>query len=105
MTFWRKTDHIAPGQCKSGRRILMKLTGKPPANTAEDMVKRIAKNRMEMPLEWLEKRVCHELYAEELRLTHFTSDIGLCGREFFRDEASLLLASIRPEFGFICEGE
>jgi hypothetical protein len=83
--------------------LQMKLTGEPPCNAAEMMVKKIAGERLELPLEWLEKQLCHELYAEELRLTSYTADIGLCGRELFRKEASLMLAKIRPEFGYICK--
>jgi hypothetical protein len=101
--FWRKITCLVPRQRSPGRRLQMKLTGEPPSNSAERLVKKIAGNRRELPLEWLEKQVCHELHVEELRLTWYTTDIGIYGRDLFRKEASLMLAKIRPEFGYICQ--
>jgi hypothetical protein len=105
MKFWHKVICLVSRQHppSASHKLRMILTGEPPCNAAEELVKRIAGNRLELPLEWLEKQVCHELYVEELRLTSYTSDIGLCGRELFRKEVSLMLAKIRPEFGYICE--
>jgi hypothetical protein len=94
---------LASGRPAPEPNPFLKLTGKPSANTAEEMVKKIAGKRLELPLAWLEKKVCHELYVEELRLTRYAADIGLCGRELFHKEASILLAGIRPEFGYICK--
>jgi hypothetical protein len=103
--FWRKIACFMPRQSSSGRRALMKLTGEPPSNSTERLVKKVAGNRLELPLEWLEKQLCHELYVEELRLTWYTADIGLCNRELFQKEARLILDKIRPEFGYICESD
>jgi hypothetical protein len=101
--FWRKITCLVPRQRSPSHQLQMKLTGEPPSNSAERLVKKIAGNRRELPLEWLEKQVCHELHVEELRLTWYTADIGICGRDLFRQEASLILAKIRPEFGYICQ--
>jgi hypothetical protein len=99
--FWRKITCLVPRQRSSRRHLRIKLTGEPPSNSAERLVRKIAGDRRELPLEWLEKRVCHELHAEELRLTWYTADIGICGRDLFHKEASLMIAKIRPEFGYI----
>jgi hypothetical protein len=100
---WEKITCLVSGQLSSGRQPRLKLTGEPPSNDAEELVKKIAGDRKELPLEWLETKVCHELYAKELRLTRYTADIGICGREHFRREAKLILARIHREFGFIDE--
>ena len=81
----------------------MKLTGVPPSNDAEKLIKKVTGDRMEVTLEWLEKQVCHALYSEELRLTRYTADIGLCGRESFHDEANLVISKITPGFAHIFE--
>jgi hypothetical protein len=103
VALWQYISRLITARCHHSRSFRLKLTGEPPSNAAEKLIGKIAGNRREMPLEWLEKRVCHELYAEELRLTRYTADIGLCGRDLFHKEAGAILAGIRPEFGYICE--
>jgi hypothetical protein len=103
MALWQNFTRLIPGRRSSARRWQMKLTGQPPANPAEKLVQIIAGDRLELPLEWLRKKVCHELYVEELRLTRYMADIGLGGRDLFRREAGAVLSGVRPEFGSICE--
>jgi hypothetical protein len=103
MLFWDKIICLVSGRRSPRCSFQMKLTGKPPCNAAEKMVKKIAGDRLELPLEWLEKRICHELYVEELRQTWYTTDIGLCGRELFHEQAGNILGEITPGFGSICE--
>lgn len=105
MKFWNKIIYLVSRQHSPSlsRQLQMKLTGEPPHNAAEKLVKSVAGNRLELPLEWLEERVCHALYTEELRLSYYTADVGLWGRDLFRREARIILAEIRPEFGYVCE--
>jgi hypothetical protein len=105
MRFWDKIFCLVSKRRSTVCQFQMKLTGKPPSNGAEKMVKKIASGRLELPLDWLEKQICHELFIEELHLTWYTTDIGLCGRELFRDEASKILQEITPEFGYICKAD
>jgi hypothetical protein len=100
--FWQKITCLVSGQ-RSSVCLQMRLTGEPPCNAAEELVKKLSGSRLELPVDWLEKRIAHELYAEELRLTRHTAEIGLHGRAFFRKEAGVILAKIRPEFGRIRE--
>jgi hypothetical protein len=101
MLFWDKLTCLVSGWRSTGGRSRLRLTGKQPSNAAETMVKKIAGDRRELPLAWLEKRICHELYVEELRSTWFTTDIGLCGREIFHEQAGRILDEITPRFGAI----
>jgi hypothetical protein len=101
--FWGKIICLVSGRRSTGCRLQVKLTGQPPSNAAENMVKKIAGDRLEMPLQWLERRICHELYVEELRSTWYTTDIGLCGREVFHEQAGHILSEITSGFGYILE--
>jgi hypothetical protein len=103
MHFWDNMVRLVSGRRSPGHRLHMKLTGKPPSNAAEDMVKKIAGNRRELPLDWLKHRICHELYVDELHQTWYMTDIGLCGRELFHEEAGKILEEITPEFGYVQE--
>jgi hypothetical protein len=103
MFFWDKLICLVSGRRSTRCRLRMKLTGQPPSNAAEKMVKKIAGDRLEIPLEWLERRICHELYVEELHSTWYTTDIGLCGREVFHEQAGHILGEITPGFGSILE--
>jgi hypothetical protein len=104
MLLWDKIVCLVSGR-RSPRCRLLRLTGRSPSNAAEKMVKKIAGDRLELPLEWLEKRICHELYVEELRSTWYTTDIGLCGREVFREQAGNILGEVTPGFGSILEAD
>lgn len=105
MKFWNKNTKLDSKQrCSAPEcQFLMKLTGEPPCNAVEELVKKIAGNRPELPLPWLRQQLCHALYAEELRRGGYVVDVGLVGPALFCEEAASILARIRPEFGYIRE--
>ncbi|MBI4333957.1 MAG: hypothetical protein HY673_22065 [Chloroflexi bacterium] len=103
MKLWNRSTKFDSKQDCPERQALMKLTGEPPCSAVEEMVKKIARNRPELPLPWLEKQVCHALYAEELRRGGYVVDVGLVGPDLFSQDAARLLEEIRPEFGYVCQ--
>ncbi|MBI2907302.1 MAG: hypothetical protein HYX92_06565 [Chloroflexi bacterium] len=86
-----------------GCRVCVQLTGRPPCNPSEELVKRIAGDRGSAPLHWLEERIGEELYRTALCKGAWAADIGVWGPELFHGETSLILEAMRPEFGCLTE--
>ena len=108
MRLWRRLissifqGHSPCPEC----HVRLQLTGAPPGNCLEGLIKQIAGDRRLAPIHWLEEQICDTLYCAELRKGAWALDIGLWGPALFRKEASRILAGVRPEFGrFVREGE
>ncbi len=105
MKIWTKINCLFSNgrSACTGCSYVFVVTGAAPANPAEELVHRIAGARTELPLDWLEKEVRHELYTRELREGSHVLDIGLLGPELFCQDAARLLSQVRPQFGHIRE--
>jgi len=100
MNFWKRFKSLILRQHDPCPRchVYLKLTGKPPENHSEWLVKKLMGVHKLVPLHWLEEQVSDTLYHEELRLGAGTLDIGVWGPTLFAREAARILADIRPEF-------
>ncbi len=75
------------------------FTGRLPSNKAEQLINKLAGERSSVPLSWLQRRICEELYQQDLRQGGWVTDLGILGPEGFAREAAEMLAAMRPEFG------
>lgn len=81
--------------------VRLQLTGKPPENHSECLVKKIVGERKSVPFHWLEEQVSDTLYRAELSRGAWVLDIGVWGPTLFVIEATRTLAEICPEFAFL----
>ncbi len=102
MKFWKRFKSLIVRQHDPCPRchVCLQLTGKPPENHSEHLVKKIVGERKSVALHWLEEKVSDTLYHEELTLGAGTLDIGVWGPALFAREAARILAEIRPEFAY-----
>ena len=82
-------------------QVRLQLTGEPPGNPSECLIKEIVGESKSVSLEWLGGKVSDTLYHEELRLGAGTLDIGVWGPALFASEADRILAEMRPQFAYL----
>lgn len=79
----------------------VEFTGEPPLNPSEVLIKEIAGERKSVSFHWLKDQISDALYHTELRQGAMLTDIGILGPCVFCNEASRVLADMRPEFAHI----
>ena len=103
---WERLKNVFMENTRQDEKVVsFQMTGESPANSAEDLIKRVIGERQSVSLRWLEEQIGQALYREELGHDAWVLDIGTVEPASLAPEVARILGEIRPEFASLVTAE